>query len=310
MMVRKTFIHTLLAVLGVVVFNGGVLGETSASKSAKIQPPRKDLGRVLTRSYHFKEAGKDMQYTMYFPSYYDGQVKWPLMVALHGLGSSPQQMMRYANLTKMAEHYGYVVVAPMGYNQAGWYGSSSPFGRSTVPPNLYELSEKDVMNVLQRVRDQYNIDSSRLYLMGHSMGGGGALHLAIKYPHLWAGIAPIAPAIYRSPNALEKITHIPVIMVQGDADKLVPVGIARNWAQKMKQLKMEHRYIEVPKGDHMRVAFDNMPAIFAYLDRFGKKPDSSKTGKRKTRKAVESEVQQAEQHLQCLPVQVAEPPVI
>jgi predicted esterase len=70
------------------------------------------------------------------------------------------------------------------------------------------------------------------------MGGGGAWYLGIKYPQLWAGLAPVAPAIYTDPVQVETIRHIPVILIQGDADALVPVGIARAWAANMERLGM------------------------------------------------------------------------
>src|SRR5262249_42967217 len=159
--------------------------------------------------------------------------KTPLVVALHGLGSNPQQIMKYRGLTDQAEKYGFIVVAPMGYNSSGWYGAT-PGKKKPDPPNLYELSEKDVMNVLEIAKKEFNVDDKRIYLMGHSMGGGGTVHLAFKYPEIWAGLAPIAPAIFRKPDGIEKIKHIPVILIQGDADKLVPVAGVRKWADAMK----------------------------------------------------------------------------
>src|SRR5205823_11075529 len=69
-------------------------------------------------------------------------------------------------------------------------------GGQDAPPNLAELSEKDVLNVLALVRKEFTIDDKRIYLMGHSMGGAGAWHLGTKYPNLWAGLAPIAPAAF------------------------------------------------------------------------------------------------------------------
>jgi len=56
------------------------------------------------------------------------------------------------------------------------------------PPNLAELSEKDVMNVLGIVRGEFDIDNNRTYLMGHSMGGAGALFLGPKYVDQWAAV--------------------------------------------------------------------------------------------------------------------------
>src|SRR5262245_47718284 len=162
------------------------------------QPPARKgttQSRIEKKTYDFKDAGKEMEYALFVPTAYDKAKKTPLVVALHGLGSNSQQIMRYPGLTDQAEKYGYIAVAPMGYNSSGWYGAR--FGkRKTDPENLAELSEKDVMNVLEIVRKEYTIDPDRIYLMGHSMGGGGTWHLGIKYPDVWAGLAPLAPAIF------------------------------------------------------------------------------------------------------------------
>ena len=142
--------------------------------------------------------------------------------------------------------------------------------------NLGELSEKDVMNVLEIVRDEFNVDSRRIYLMGHSMGGGGTWHIGIKFPDIWAGLAPIAPATFRSPDNLTKIKTIPVILVQGDKDRLVPVRGARRWAAKMKELGMTHEYIEVKDGNHIKPAITQLPTIFEFFARHVKKVESTK----------------------------------
>ena len=229
------------------------------------EAPKFKTGTVLRRTYEFKQAKKEMEYCLYIPKAYDKSKAWPLMVALHGLHSSAWQILHYPGLTEQAEKHGIIVAAPMGYNDRGWYGSMGWKMKRGSPENLGELSETDVMNVLAIARRELNIDNRRIYLMGHSMGGGGTWHLGLKYPAIWAGLAPIAPAIYRSPDALTKIKDMPVIVVQGDADKLVPVAIARKWVARMKQLKMDYSYIEVAGGGHVRIAFDNMPKIFEFL---------------------------------------------
>jgi len=223
-------------------------------------------GRIQTRTYEFKEARQKMEYTLYVPNSYDKRRKSPLIVALHGLASNPRHIIRYPGLITQAEKHGYIVVAPMGYNPYGWYGSRGLGAQRLIDPdNLGELSEKDVMNVLAIVRAAYHIDDRRIYLLGHSMGGSGAWHLAIKYPNIWAAISPIAPATVHVPDTLSKARHIPVIVVQGDKDKLV--HSTRRWVAKMKQLEMEHRYIEVAGGGHLRIAFQHFPEIFAFFNR-------------------------------------------
>ena len=242
-----------------------------AAQEAKKEAAKSTQSRIEKKTYDFKEAGKEMEYALFVPSGYDKEKKTPLIVALHGLWSNPQQIMRYRGLTDQAEKYGYIVVAPMGYNTSGWYGMQRPGARRNQQENVSELSEKDVMNVLGIVCKEYNIDPDRIFLMGHSMGGGGTWHLGIKYPDIWAGLAPIAPAISRSPDELEKIKNIPVILIQGDRDLLVGVERVRPWADKMKQLGMTHEYIEVPGGGHINVALDNIPKIFEFFNKQNKK---------------------------------------
>ena len=127
----------------------------------------------------------------------------------------------------------------------------------------------DVMNVLDLVRDQFKVDGKRLYLFGHSMGGGGVWHLGIKHPDLWAALAPVSPAIYTSPTALEAIKDVPVIVVQGEADRIVNVNMTRQWVATMKALGMTYSYVEVPGGDHTSVierSPANMRKIFDFFD--------------------------------------------
>ena len=151
-----------------------------------------EVGKVLKRTYDFKEAGKEMEYALFVPTRYNKKKATPLVVLLHGLTSNPQQVINYKGIVEQAEKHGFIVVAPYGYNTGGWYGSQGPgktFRVGRTPPdspdNLGELSEKDVLNVLDLTRNEFNIDRRRTYLMGHSMGGGGALYLGMKYPENW-----------------------------------------------------------------------------------------------------------------------------
>jgi predicted peptidase len=131
-----------------------------------------------------------------------------------------------------------------------------------------------VLNVLELVRKEFNIDERRTYLMGHSMGGAGTFHLAVKYPGNWAATASIAPAAFGlQPASLSAIPDMPMMIVHGDADTAVPIDVGRSWAQAMKELKMTHQYIEVPGGDHGNVISIGMPDIFAFFAKYSK-PES------------------------------------
>jgi len=214
--------------------------------------------RVTGLTYKFEETGVDVPYAMFVPSTYDASKAWPLIVGLHGLGRPFDWIMSYDGYVDMAETYGYILVTPKGYHPRAWYGSRGPGippmsneeDVSLLPPNLGELAEQDVMNVLEIVRREYSIDPNRIYLWGHSMGGAGTYHLAAKYPNLWAAVGVAAPAPSVSPYQLQAFRHIPIIALQGDEDRLVlPM---RRWVAMMEELGMEHVYVEVKGGDHSR----------------------------------------------------------
>jgi len=135
------------------------------------------------------------------------------------------------------------------------------------PPNLRELSEKETLDVVDLVRKEFKVDEDRTYLMGHSMGGAGTLYLAIKYPQRWAAIAALAPAAFTvDREGLGRIPKMPIMLVHGDMDTVVPVSVGRAWAEAMKSVPMkDYQYIEVPGGDHGTVIGSHQAEIFAFF---------------------------------------------
>lgn len=261
-------------------------GQAPAGKQAKGPVERPLDSRVQQRAYDFafphqvRVAHVSLPYAVFVSSKVDKSKKSPLIIALHGLGGNPNTLMR-GNLLDLAEEGGYIVFAPAGYNPRGWYGIpwtiATPAGAAPKvdpaaindPENLSELAEKDVMDLLAMARKEFNVDERRTYLMGHSMGGAGTLYLGSKYASNWAAVAAIAPAARRIESNMQSILTkltMPVLVVQGDADTAVPVENTRRWIAAMKDRKMDHKYDEIPGGDHGNVIATGMPDIFAFFN--------------------------------------------
>jgi predicted esterase len=244
--------------------------------------------RVQIRMHHFADTNEDIPYALFVSTKVEGKKKAPMIVTLHGLGGTHTTMMRPVALD-LAEAGGYILVAPMGYNPRGWYGiprgaprgrangapAPPPQGRGPLPPgltgandppNVRELSEKETLEVVDLVRKEFKVDDDRTYLMGHSMGGAGTLYLAATHPKRWAAIAALAPAVIGiQPDSLAKIPKMPVMLVHGDMDTVVPLTWSRPWVEMMQSLKMPHEYIEVPGGDHGTVISSHQAEIFAFF---------------------------------------------
>jgi len=225
-----------------------------------------DDPRVQHRSYQFPATGESIPYALFVPSSYDANDQAPLIVSLHGLGRSYDWLMGYHGLLDQAEANGYLVVTPLGYIRRGWYGS-----RSVEDAKDAEYSEQDVMEVLSRVQDEFNIDDNRIYLWGHSMGGAGTYHIAAKHPDLFAGLGVAAPAPESDApmnEILNRIKHLPILVLQGDEDEAVPVERTRSWVARMEELGMQHVYVEIPGGDHSLLISQDSENMQKFVDFF------------------------------------------
>jgi predicted esterase len=230
------------------------------------------------RHYFFDEAREIMPYRILVPSDYDGTRPYPLIVGLHGMGGTHDALfeMHGGILPQATEDGGYIMVSPMGYRRNGGYGSNRVEGATASPTRrqLTRLSYLDVMNVLELVRDEYEIDDTRIYLMGGSMGGAGTWRIASRHPEIWAAIAPICPGTTLDEIDLEGMRHIPVVVTHGDADTTVPVERSRTMAAAMEELGMTYEYHEIEGGGHL-ILREALQPTMDFLGRYRKnaKPD-------------------------------------
>lgn len=162
------------------------------------------------RHYFFTDAGEIMPYRVFVPSKYTDTTRLPLVVVLHGSGADQDTYFKRRGpvLTTEAEKHGFIIVTPLGYRPTGGWGRSGapggPPGGATARAGgapapadrgrqlASELSEKDALNVIEMVANEYGVDRSRMYLMGNSMGGSGTWYLGTKFAERWAAIAPAA----------------------------------------------------------------------------------------------------------------------
>jgi poly(3-hydroxybutyrate) depolymerase len=241
------------------------------------------------RNYYFAEAGEILPYRVYVPTVWDGKKQLPMIVALHGGNLDENDFLTRGDgiMRKTAEQHGYVVVTPLGYRIGGGYGRAlADWGPSVPVPSApgstrastaststsldaarlreAELSEKDVLNVMEIVAKEYNVDRSRIYLMGNSMGGGGTFYLASKYPHLWAGIAPSGSSMTNTGYPFDKLNAMPIMMVMGDLDN--PKS-ARESVRLFKEHGLDVHYEEVKGGTHGTAIEIAMPKVFDFFDK-------------------------------------------
>ncbi len=189
-------------------------------------------------------------YRLFLPDSYDGSKPVPLVVALHGMGGDENSMFDSygGTLKREAARTGFAVVCPKGRDTASMYRGAA---------------EQDVMDVLAAVRRDYKIDSKRIYLMGHSMGGFGTWSVAMDHPDVFAALGPISGG--GNPANMAKISRIPEYVVHGDDDRTVPVTQSRTMVEAGRKAGAHIVYVEVPGGSHTSVAAPQMGPMLDFF---------------------------------------------
>jgi predicted peptidase len=256
---------------------GPPMASAALAKQAQIKGAKGDQ----QRHYFFEAAKQEMPYRLVVPQKYDGKTKMPLIVALHGYGGNHDYFSAIAkDIPELCEQYGFIFVAPMGYSIGGWYGAplSIPgdLARSTgrqpqastqtseEAKRDRDLSEADVMNVLDLVAKEYNVDLQRTYLMGHSMGGMGTYFLGQKYADKWAAIAPMSGTMAGVDYHLDRLAKVPILVAVGSTETAT-VENAKAQIETMKKMGMTTAYVEIEGGTHMSMIAPAVPQIFAFF---------------------------------------------
>jgi poly(3-hydroxybutyrate) depolymerase len=231
------------------------------------------------RSYHFAEANEDVPYRVCVPPNWDGTSKLPLVMFLHGASNDESSYLDQngKQMVKLAEQHGYVLVSPLGHR--GAYGNflrlpadfSKPDEaakmlamRTAQTEAAQELSEKDVINVLELVLNEYPIDRAKMFLTGHSMGSGGTWYIGGKYADYWAALAPMSgPFVLEAGYPWEGLRTLPVLVTEGLGAATVAGSHAlRDW---MKAQGFAVTYKEVD-ADHAGMVPLVLPDVFTFFD--------------------------------------------
>jgi predicted esterase len=158
----------------------------------------------------------DITYYVQLPPEYDPYKRYPAIVTLNGSATTPiNQIDWWAGVYSkemqlrmgQAARRGYVVIAPV------W---------TKKHQRKYEYSAQEHAAVLFPLRDtckRFSIDTDRVYLSGHSMGGDAAWDIGLAHPDLWAGVLPIVATSGKYVSRYwENGKHVPMYFVGGEMD--------------------------------------------------------------------------------------------
>jgi S-formylglutathione hydrolase len=161
-------------------------------------------GKLLKMSHKASSTKCDMAVSLFIPS--GTASKIPVIIYLAGLTCTPDNGSEKGFFNASAAHQGVAILYPdtsprglqiKGEDDSWDFGSGASFYlNATKEPysDGYQMETYITKELPQAVFEQFSeLDSSAVSIMGHSMGGHGALSLYLKNPSLYKTVSAFAP---------------------------------------------------------------------------------------------------------------------
>lgn len=226
-------------------------------------------------------SGTTLEYYLTVPAGYDGKETLPLVLFMHGFGGDTDRSgYRYFRDKVFKNNYNCILLAPIADRSKGQHwrdrdamgdvGATAIYNQDDLTPTPALLAARDL---LKKVKSTYNVDSSRIYAIGYSMGGFGTYELATRYPELFSAIAPICGGC--DPTKASVIKDLPIWSFHGTADAVVNIDANRAMYKNLQSLGSENvHYTEYDGLDH-GIWFKAMDDVTDWLFKQSKNTDFS-----------------------------------
>src|SRR3954471_10808369 len=153
-----------------------------------------------------RQTGTDMVFAVYLPPQAEAGAPLPVLWYLSGLTCTHANVMEKGGYQRVCAELGLILVAP----------DTSPRGEGVADDPAYDLGQGAgfyvdatqapwaphfsmysyvTRDLLEAVDGAFPLDAGRRGIFGHSMGGHGALTIALKNPDLFKSVSAFAPIV-------------------------------------------------------------------------------------------------------------------
>lgn len=173
-----------------------------------------------TRSNHSIDIGMGHNpVDIYIPVSYSSVTPMPLVILLHGYTGNGSSLVNYWGFEELAEEFGFFLLAPTG--RVATTSGLTFWSATSACCNFYGDADNDVDYLIELVdymKTNYNIDSRRVYIGGHSNGGFMSHRIACEHPETFAAIVSLAGSMFEDPANCENTEPIHILQIHGTAD--------------------------------------------------------------------------------------------
>ena len=166
-------------------------------------------------------AGQKREYLLYVPRSYDRTKPTPLVISMHAAALWPATQMETSQWNRVADEHGFIVVYPSGTTLRG--------GGTGVLPKIWHMGPEAVLlnarfisELIDTLEAAYNIDPTRIYANGLSLGGGMAFVLSCTLSDRITAVGMVAAAQTLPWSWCPDPRPVPMIAFHGTADPMVP----------------------------------------------------------------------------------------
>jgi phospholipase/carboxylesterase len=177
----------------------------------------------------------------------------PLLLLLHGVGSNEYDLFGLAPyLDKRFLIISVRAPYTMEVDSFAWFEVNFTPQGPIIQPEQAEASRNRMITFLNEAVAAYGADPQQVYLMGFSQGAIMSASVALTRPELVAGVVlmsgRILPQIEPLVAAPEKLKGLPVLVVHGTSDGVLPVNNGRDSQKTLSALPVDLLYREYPMG--------------------------------------------------------------
>lgn len=188
---------------------------------------------------HGSIAASGYRFWLYTPDDMDPNHPQPIVLFLHGrslCGHDLNRVLRYGTMDAIKKGLALpaIVIAPQNPGEA-WKPSK-------------------LMDIIEWTQQHYNVDSTRIYVLGMSLGGYGTMDMAGTYPHKIAAAMALCGGCYL--KDMSGLGELPFWILHGTADRAVGISESKKVVSFLQKAgtTQQLRYDWLPGASHGALA--------------------------------------------------------